>query len=84
MSSRGINNLNDLPGRVLHRFRLWRREEGDLEPVTEKTQMDTLRVFIRWLESIDGVRKNLHTKVPTLTLRDKKSEILCFIQIVQK
>ncbi|UWG47551.1 XerD/XerC family integrase [Halanaeroarchaeum sp. HSR-CO] len=39
------NNLTDVTGRVLHRFRIWRREEGNLEPVTEKTQMDTLRVF---------------------------------------
>jgi integrase len=58
-----ITNLNDLTGRRLHRYRLWRRDEGDLEPVTEKTQMDTLRVFVRWLESIDGVTKDLHTKV---------------------
>ncbi len=43
--------------------------EGDLSPATEKTQMDTLRVFIKWLESIDGVEQDLHTKVlsPNLT-----------------
>ena len=64
-----ITNLNTLTGRQLHRYRLWRRDDGDLSVTTEKTQMDTLRVFIRWLESIDGVPADLHTKVqsPTLT-----------------
>ncbi len=47
-----ITNLNDLSGRQLHEFRIWRRMEGDLSPATEKTQMDTLRVFIKWLESV--------------------------------
>ncbi|NHN65830.1 tyrosine-type recombinase/integrase [Haloarcula sp. JP-Z28] len=65
----GIANLNDLTGRKLHRYRLWRRDEGDLAPATEKTQMDTLRVFIRWVESIDGAPEDLHVKIrsPTLT-----------------
>ena len=65
-----ISNLNELTGRQLHEFRLHRREEGDLAPTTEKTQMDTLRVFIRWLESIDGVKPDLHTKVLSPTLSD--------------
>jgi len=73
-----ITNLNELSGRQLHEFRIWRRMEGDLAPATEKTQMDTLRVFIKWLESIDGVEQDLHTKVlsPTLTgddnIRDER------------
>jgi site-specific recombinase XerD len=67
-----ITNLNELTGRQLHRYRLWRRDEGDLAPATEKTQMDTLRVFIRWVESIDGAPEDLHVKVrsPTLTHGD--------------
>ncbi|WP_233738190.1 tyrosine-type recombinase/integrase [Halocatena pleomorpha] len=71
-----IENLNDLSGRQLHLYRLWRRNEGDLRPVSEKTQMDTLRVFIRWLESIEGVERDLSTKVqspsiaPTESARD--------------
>ncbi|WP_435186856.1 tyrosine-type recombinase/integrase [Halobellus sp. EA9] len=64
-----IENLNTLTGRQLHQYRLWRRDEGDLAPVTEKTQMDTLRVFIRWLESVDGVEQDLSEKVlsPSIT-----------------
>jgi len=64
-----IENLNDLTGRQLHRYRLWRRDEGDLSIASEKTQMDTLRVFIRWLEQVDGVEQDLSMKVrsPSLT-----------------
>ena len=40
----GIGNLNELTGRSLHEYRLWRRNEGNLAPATEKTQMNTLRV----------------------------------------
>lgn len=58
-----VTNLNTLTGRDLHRYRLWRRDEGDIAPVTEKTQMDTLRVFIRWGESIDAVQTDLFAKV---------------------
>ncbi|TKX68836.1 site-specific integrase [Halorubrum sp. SP9] len=65
-----IDNLNELSGRSLHEYRLWRRCEGDLAPATEKTQMDTLRVFINWLESIDAVVDDLHTKVRSPVLRD--------------
>ena len=74
-----ISNLNDLSGRKLHEFRIWRRMEGDLSPATEKTQMDTLRVFVKWLESIDAVEQDLHTKVlsPTLSGDDNvRHEIL--------
>jgi integrase len=65
-----IDNLNVLSGRILHEYRLWRRREGDLVPATEKTQMDTLRVFVKWLESIDAVVDDLHTKVRSPVLRD--------------
>lgn len=73
-----IENLNELTGRRLHEYRIWRRMEGDLAPATEKTQMDTLRVFVRWLESIDGVTENLHTKVlsPTLSGGDNVREVI--------
>ncbi|WP_201741176.1 site-specific integrase [Salinigranum halophilum] len=49
-----IDNLNDLTGRTLHRYRLRRRADGDLAPPSEKSQMDTLRVFIRWFGTIDA------------------------------
>jgi len=64
-----IKNLNNLTGRDLHRYRLWRRSEGDLSTTSEKTQMDTVRVFIKWLETVDGVENDLHIKVRSPTLK---------------
>jgi integrase len=58
-----VDNLNGLSGRDLKRYKLWRRDDGDLNNVTLKTQMDTLRVFIRWCESIDAVTPDLSEKV---------------------
>lgn len=73
-----ITNLNELTGRQLHEYRLWRRDEGDLAPATEKTQMDTLRVFIRWVESIGGAPEDLHVKVrsPNLTGGDNVRDVM--------
>ncbi len=65
-----LENLNELNGRTLHRYRLWRRRVGALAPATEKTQMDTIRVFIKWLESINAVVDDLNTKVRSPVLRD--------------
>lgn len=66
----GIENLNELTGRDIQRYRNWRREDGDLSPASEKTQMDTLRVFIKYLESIEGVPRDLHQSVQSPTLND--------------
>ena len=73
-----ITNLNELTGRRLHEYRLWRRNEGDLSKVSEKTQMDTLRVFIRWLESMDGVETDLSEKVlsPTITPKENARDVM--------
>lgn len=75
---KGITNLNELTGRQLYEYRLWRRNDGNLEPVTEKTQIDTLRVFIRWLEQVDGVEPDLSTKVksPSLDAGDNIRDVM--------
>jgi integrase len=65
-----IDNLNELTGRTLHRYRLWRRADGDLAPPSEKSQMDTLRVFIRWCGTIDAVPTDLWSKVVSPSLAD--------------
>jgi len=57
----GIDNMNELTARDLHEYRVWRRE--GLNVVSEKTQMDTLRVFIEWCETIDAVQTGLFRKV---------------------
>ena len=64
-----IDNLNDLTRRDLQRYRIWRREDGDLAPASLKTQMDTLRVFIRWGENIGTVAPDTHLAVRSPTLQ---------------
>ena len=39
-----IDNMNDLTGRKLQEFRTWRRDDGDLKPVTLEGNLDALRV----------------------------------------
>lgn len=65
---RDIDNLNELTGRKVNEYRLWRRNTGDLAPASENCQMDTLRVFVRWLEAIDGAPQDLHQKVRSPTV----------------
>jgi integrase len=74
----GIDNLNDIGGRDLHRYKLWREEDGDLSKASLKTQMDTIRVFISFCESIDAVASGLHEKVlsPTLDPGDNQREVM--------
>lgn len=69
-----LDDLNELTGRDLHRYKLWRREDGDINRVTLKTQMDTLRVFIQWCESVDAVEPDLSTKVQSPTLADGENQ----------
>lgn len=40
-----IENLNDLSGRKLKAYKIWRRNDGDLAPASLKGQLATLRVF---------------------------------------
>lgn len=70
--------MNELTGRLLHRYKLWRRDDGDLNQVTLKTQMDTMRVFIRFCETIDAVKPDLSTKVlsPTLSDGDNQRDVM--------
>ena len=75
---RDIENLNELTGRRLQEFRLWRRNVGDLTKVSVKTQMDTLRVFVKWLESVDAVEQDLHKKVrsPDITPQENSRDVM--------
>jgi integrase len=63
-----IENLNDLSARDLHEFRVWRRE--DLNVTSEKTQMDTLRVFIEWCGTIDAVQHGPFKKIKSPAIPD--------------
>jgi site-specific recombinase XerD len=61
--STDLTNLNELTARGLHKYRLHRKETDDLCKVTLRTQLSTLRVFMKFLESIDGVEQGLHDKM---------------------
>jgi site-specific recombinase XerD len=74
-----LTNLNDLTGRRLYEYRLWRKDDGDLNPVSLRTQLSTLRAFVRFCESIDAVESGTHEEIllPTLDANDDvKDEML--------
>ncbi|WP_336024685.1 tyrosine-type recombinase/integrase [Halobellus salinisoli] len=58
-----IDNLNELTGRDLHQFRLWHMDRGDINQVTLRQHMCTLRVFLKWAASIEAVPPDLYDKV---------------------
>jgi site-specific recombinase XerD len=74
--SENIGNLNELAGRDLLEFKQARSK--DLNSVSLKGQLDTLRSFLRFCESIDAVEPDLHNKVlsPTLSQGDRERDIL--------
>jgi len=59
----GIDNMNDLSGRNIHKYRLWRKEEGELNKISMQTQMSTLRVYLEWCGTIEAVDPDLYNKV---------------------
>nr|ABQ75821.1 hypothetical protein [uncultured haloarchaeon] len=69
-----ISNLNELSGRDIQWFKTWRRDEGDLKPVTLESNLDTLSLLLRWCESVNAVKPNLHEKVEALTSTLDKSD----------
>lgn len=76
-SREGVENLNDVSGRDLHRYRSWRRDDGNLNKVSLKTQMSALRVFLKFCESIDAVPEDLHEKVllPSVARSEKQRDV---------
>ena len=69
----GIENLNDLTGRDIHQYKVWRRTDGDLSKATLKTQIDTVRVFMKWLVSIEGCDPDLPAKVKSPSLSSEEN-----------
>lgn len=72
---KGIDNLNDLSGRDLYRFRLWRREGhgdgyGPVKLVTLKGQLSTVRRFLRFAADIDAVYPELYERVTLPTMQN--------------
>ena len=70
----GIDNMNDLSGRNLHEYRLWRKEDGGLNKITMQKNMSTLRVFLKWCGSIEAVETNLYDKVLVPQVRGQEGQ----------
>jgi integrase len=77
----GIGNLNELTGRDLYKYRIWRREgQGDgrnpIKTVTLKGQLATLRRFLQFAADIDAVPQGFYEKLtlPTMTNGEDVSE----------
>ncbi|SEH45607.1 Site-specific recombinase XerD [Halopenitus malekzadehii] len=70
LDERDITNLNELTGRLIKEYQIESRKEGDWAPATEKSMMDTTRVFIRWCESIEAVESGLAQRVQSPVVDD--------------
>jgi len=73
----GIENLNALTGRDLHKFRVWRRNgEGkhydEISKVTLYGNLQTLRKFLEFCSSIDAVEQGMRERVLIPNLEDEE------------
>jgi integrase len=68
LDERGIANMNELTGRLVKEYQLDGRKANDWAPSTEKSMMTTIRVFIRWCESIEAVESGLSERVQPPTI----------------
>jgi len=66
-----VMNLNELTARSLHEYRLWRKEDGELKTIILKRQLSNFRVFVKFLESIDGVDQGLHDEMLIFSGKDE-------------
>ncbi|WP_423999358.1 tyrosine-type recombinase/integrase [Haloarcula salina] len=70
----GIDNLNEMTGRRIHEFKVWRAEE--VNNVTLQNQLGTIRQFLSFCERIDAVSTGLSKKVelPQLGMNEDVSD----------
>jgi len=71
-----VENMNELTGRDLQEYRLWRQEDSDLKKITLNQQMSTIRVFLKWCGSIEAVPADLYEKVmvPRVRPQDERND----------
>ncbi|WP_435349019.1 tyrosine-type recombinase/integrase [Haloarchaeobius sp. HRN-SO-5] len=75
-SDKGIDNLNDLTGRTIHKFRNWRRDD-DITTVTLRSNLATLRVFLEFTASINAVEPGLRerVKLPEVSAGEESKDV---------
>lgn len=67
----GLTDLNDLSGRDLHRFRTWRAT--DINGVTLRGILATIRVFLEFCAGIDAVEPGLRERVKLPEIDDDEA-----------
>lgn len=75
-----IENLNPITGRDIQKFKIKRKAE--IKNVTLKGQMDTLRVFLRFCESVNAVRDGVAESVisPTVSREENVSNNILSVE----
>ncbi|MWV64274.1 tyrosine-type recombinase/integrase [Halorubrum sp. JWXQ-INN 858] len=78
-----IENMNELTGRDVYQFRLWRRgggyskgKDGEIAPRTLNSALNVVRVFLRFCGRIEAVLPDLYERVdlPALSKDDQVSD----------
>lgn len=64
----GIEDISTISRAQIDSFANWRRDDGDLAKTSMKGQMDTLRVFLKYLERIGIVESDIHEAVPSVDM----------------
>lgn len=59
----GLDDMNELTGRMCNEFKNWRVVEGGLSRVTLEQHLLTFRDFVRWCESNDAVAEGTAEKI---------------------
>ena len=62
----GLDDMNEITGRKLHRFKQWRSE--DVNNVTLKNQLGTIRQFLAFCERINAAPNGVHEKLTLPTI----------------
>lgn len=78
-AEKDIESMQDVTGLTIHKYKAWRRDVNDINRVTLKTQLDTLRVYLRFCARIETVDENLPDKVDSIALskgENSKSDML--------
>lgn len=67
----GLEDIEEIDAQDVHEYKTW-RSEGLAKP-TIKSQMDTLRSFLRYMERLDYADKNIHESAVSPTLRGQEN-----------
>jgi len=75
-----IENLNNLTGRDIYRFRIWRKQGNEqyepVKPITVRANLATLRTFLGFCENIDAVPDNTKQKVELPNVENETNDEL--------